>query len=143
MNEEKCENCRFYKTDHKVIKDENKGFCLRYPPGIKVINHDCETGKGCQLSFNPIISNDHWCGEWQENHKIKNELLNSKYEESFKLHNEYWDALVKSKKLFLEDFKFNKINKCDHIAEENNLINLSYDERKFKKCIKCKEFYQV
>lgn len=120
MNEEKCENCRFYNKNSAIL---DEGECRRYPPKDRLDLHD-------RYLHYPTLCDDDWCGEWQENYKIKNELLNLKYEESFKLHNEYWDALVKSKKLFLEDFKFNKINKCDHIAEENNFINLSYMDPK-------------
>jgi len=103
MDKEECKNCRFYNKNGTLL-DQDQGECRRYPPQDRKDLH------GRYLHY-PTLCDDDWCGEWQENYKIKNELLHKKYEASIQLNNEYWEALIKAKKLVIEDYKFNNIDK--------------------------------
>ena len=58
-NKKRCDGCLYYeKTD-----GEKYGYCHRFPPVLE------DTGDEIGWAF-PVVSADHWCGEWKVRGRI-------------------------------------------------------------------------
>jgi hypothetical protein len=54
-----CESCRFWSCDPREFVHD--GYCLRYPPGVVVMEDPYEPVK----QYWPTTHDYDWCGEWR------------------------------------------------------------------------------